>query len=57
MDKILRMAQKEDSFQLNVLSSEFSRTKFLLMIDHPRKPRKLHTAKVSGYTVIHTALP
>ena len=39
------------SFQM-ILSSEFSRTKFLLMINHLREPRKLHTAKISSYTVL-----
>ena len=33
-----------------MLSSEFPCTKFLL-IDHPRKLRKFHIAKISGYTV------
>ena len=51
-DKISRMAYNEASFQLKMmLSSEFPRTKFLLLIDHPRKLRKFHTAKISGYTV------
>ena len=26
------------------------------MINHPRKPQKLHTAKISGYTVIQLYL-
>ena len=34
-----------------ILSSEFSHAKFSLVIDHPQKHRKLHTAKISGYTV------
>ena len=35
------MAYNEASFQLKMmLSSEFSRTKFLLLINHPRKPQK-----------------
>ena len=51
-DKILWMACNEASFQLEMmLSSEFLHTKFSLLIDHPQKPRKFHTAKVSGYTV------
>ena len=52
-DKILRMAYNEASFQLKMmLSSEFPLTKFSLLIDHLRKPRKFHTAKISSYTVL-----
>ena len=40
---ILRSSHKPQ-----IPSSKFSRTKFLLMIDHPRK---LHTVKNSRYTV------
>ena len=40
-EKISRMAYNEASFQLKMmLSSEFLRTKFLLLINHPQKPRK-----------------
>ena len=28
--------------------------KFSLLIDHPRKPRKLHTAKISAYMVLNS---
>ena len=42
---ISRSVINQASFQR---SSEFSRTKFLLMIDHPQK---LHTAKNFSYTV------
>ena len=46
------MAYNEASFQLKMmLSGEFPRTKFSLLIDHPLKPQKYHTAKISGYTV------
>ena len=39
VDKILRMAYDEASFQLKMmLSSEFLRTKLSLLIDHPQKP-------------------
>ena len=58
-DKILRMAYNEASFHLKMmLSSEFLRTKFLLLIDYLQKPRKFHTAaKISGYKVVaHTCL-
>ena len=52
-DKISRMAYNEASFQLKMmLSSEFLHTKFLLLIDHPRKLRKFHTAKISSYTAV-----
>ena len=51
-NKILQIAYNEASFQLKMmLSSEFPSTKFSLLIDHPRKLRKFHTTKVSGYTV------
>ena len=52
MDKISWMAYNEASFQLKMMpSSEFPHTKFSLLINHPRKPQKFHTAKISGYTV------
>ena len=54
VDKISRMAYNEASFQLKMMvSSEFPCTKFSLLIDHPRIARKFHTAKISGYTVLH----
>ena len=41
-------------FQLKMMpSSEFSCTKFLLLIDHPQKLRKFHAMKISSYMVIH----
>ena len=47
MDKISQMVYNEASFQLKMmLSSEFLCTKFLLLIYHPQKPRKFHTAKI-----------
>ena len=46
------MAYNEVSFQLKVmLSSEFPCTKFTLLINHPRKPCKVCTVKMSGYTL------
>ena len=46
------MAYNEASFQLKMmLSSDFPRIKFLLLINHQEKPRKFHAAKISGYTV------
>ena len=39
-----------------MLSCRFSSIKFSLFIDHPRKPRKLHIAKNSAYTVCLCAL-
>ena len=43
------MPYNEASFQPKMmLSSEFLRTKFSLLIDHLQK---FHTAKISGYTV------
>ena len=51
-DKISRMAYNETSFQLKMMPSiEFPCAKFLLLIDHLRKPLKFHTVKFSGYTV------
>ena len=35
-----------------MLGCKFSLAKFLLLIHHPRKPRKLHTVKISAYTVV-----
>ena len=58
-DKILQMAYNKASFHLKMmLSSEFLRTKFLLLIDYLQKPRKFHiAAKISGYKVVtHTRL-
>ena len=44
------MAYNEASFQLKMmLSGEFP-----LPIDHPQKPRKFHTANISGYTVFQS---
>ena len=52
VDKILQMAYNEASFQLKMmLSSEFPRTKFSLLIDYLRKRQNFHTAKISSYTV------
>ena len=51
-DKILWMSYNEANFQLKMmLSCEFSCTKFSLLIDHLRKPWKLHATKISSYTV------
>ena len=42
----------EASFStINMLSCEFSRTRFLLLINYLQKSPKLHTAKISTYTV------
>ena len=52
-DKISWMAYNEASFQLKMmLSNKFPCTKFLLLIDHLRKPGKFHATKFSGYTVL-----
>ena len=49
------MAYNEASFQLKMMpSSEFLRTKFSLLIDRPRKPRKFHTANISSHTVFQS---
>ena len=54
-NKISRMAYNEAIFQLEMMpSSEFPPTKFSLLINHPQKPRKFHTVKISGYTVYKT---
>ena len=34
-----------------MLSSEFPHSKFLLLIDHPQKLQKFHSAKISSYKV------
>ena len=40
-----------------MLGCNFSLTKFSLLIDHLRKPRKLHTTKISAYTVcVHACM-
>ena len=48
MDAWPRMKQIFTELKM-MLSSEFLRIKFSLLIDHPRNLQKFHTAKISGY--------
>ena len=40
-----------------MLSCEFSRARFSLIIDQQRKPQKLHAAQISVCAVVRTVVP